>query len=293
MTIANDAGYENCSDLPSSGTASGTFEVPTSMQAFLGNATELEAALTFETPEGTVPASWDGGGELFKNRFSMTFTAVPTFKFAVEFNCGEDFMLAIFSLPGDTIASSVRDINLLINREGDAGISADFMMTVTRDSRVTVVDAQIVRLETDDGENFEVWNTSMRCRAASMFTNSGGDNYGSQRTVMKGTASTQLISVYSKAIAATACTGITETAVTSPVGSAANFSAAMPFNTTETATKTGCVDFNTKADPSAATYCSDHGSALTDPTAPLADTTGSFSVDWVKSTMVTKMLLAD
>jgi hypothetical protein len=207
------------------------------------------------------------------------------------------------SLPGDNVDSSTRDINLYISKNGVA-LTADFFMTVTLSSRATVVDSQVVRLETTDGVSYKVWNIAVTMRDSS-YTCSGtscNDQYSYERSVIQGNTSTQAASVYAhfnhpdltgaSTVAAKKAL-VTDTSAATAAVASFDFSANEP-STGQSIEKSGCLSFSTLTDPATGSYCTGVGANLSAASsAPLSDTAGSFTVNWVKTTLPTKMFYAN
>ncbi|MBC7372261.1 MAG: hypothetical protein H7326_11885 [Bdellovibrionaceae bacterium] len=299
QTIAQSNGVAACAAVPASGTVAGSITVPASLSNFLG--TTGAATLTYGTPVVTAPAGWNGAGSLFQKRVLVTRSG--GIAFAMEFNCGTDELFTSLSIPGDNVTNSTRDINLYISKSG-ASVSADFLMTVSLSSRTNLVDSQLVRLVTTNGVVFKVSNTNVTMRDAT-YTCGGsacGDQFGYERSVMVGNATTKISSLYYKAVKpdltgspalATRKGLITEASTTAAAGADPVFSAS-EGSQNSSAIKSGCVNFVTRTDPGTGAFCSGDGTTLPDPTAaPLADASGSFTVNWVKSTLASKMKYAN
>lgn len=298
QTMAFSNGVTACSSVPATGTVSSTLTVPTNLQAFLGATAAV--TMTYETPVVTVPSGWSGAGSLFQKRVKVTKSG--GIAFVMEFNCNTDELFASISIPGDNIDNSTRDINMYIQKNG-AVLAVDFLMTVTLNSRADLVDSQMVRLTTADGDNFKVWNVNVTMRDTS-YNCSGvscGDQYGYERSLFLGSASTKIASVYVKMDKPTVGSGsisskkafITSSSTSANAVSSFDFSASEPSQGSSVE-KSGCVNFLTLADPSSGAYCGSVGSTLSAPaTAPLANASGAFTVDWVKSSLLASMIFAN
>ena len=299
QTAAVSNGVSTCSAVPATGTVSATLDVPTALQNFFGATAAV--TMTYETPQLTVPAGWSGAGSSFQKRVKITKSG--GIAFVMEFNCDTNELFASISLPGDTIDNSTRDINMYIQKSGVA-LSVDFLMTVTLSSRATLVDSQMVRLTTTDGTAFNVWNVGVTLRDQSYTCGGGscGDQYGYERSFFEGNASTKQASIYVKmdkpdltgqsTISDKAAT-VSSSATSAAAVSSHDFSANEP-NQGTLVEKSGCVNFVTLSDPASGAYCSGSGSTLAAPsTAPLASASGSFTVDWVKTSLKDAMYFAN
>lgn len=300
QTIAATNGVASCTAVPATGTASASVTIPTALQNFLGATGTF--TMTYATPVVTVPAGWSGAGSLFQKRVQLT--KAGSIAFAMEFNCNTNELFATISIPGDNIDSSTRDLNLYISKNGTA-TTADFLMTVTKSSRTELIDSQMVRLVTTDGVTFKVWNTTVTMRDTTHTCGGGscGNQYSYERSVIHGNATTKIASLYTK-MSSPDLTGastisdrkalIAESSLATAAVSGHDFSASEPNQGAGTIEKSGCVNFVSQADPADGSYCVGVGASLTAPaTSPLADITGDFTVNWVKTTLPSKMKWAN
>lgn len=297
QSVAQANGVTTCEAVPATGTASGTVTVPTALTPFLGATGSV--TITYQTPLVTIPAGWSGAGGHFAKRVLLTKSGGIAFAF--EFNCGTNEVFTSISIPGDNITNSTRDINLYIKKNG-AALSADFMMTVTLASRATLVDSQLVRLETTDGVTFKVWNVGVTLRDTTYTCGGGscGDQYGYERSVIQGNSVTKMASLYAKfdkptlvGNTAAKTASVTDSSSATAAVASHDFSASEPGQG-QSIEKTGCVNFSTRTDPASGAYCAGAGASLVAPTTgPLAHAAGSFTVDWVKTTLPSKMVFAN
>ncbi|CAN5430307.1 hypothetical protein BH10BDE1_BH10BDE1_05020 [soil metagenome] len=299
QTIAAANGVTTCQVVPASGTASGTVTVPTALTAFLGSTGV--ATITYETPLVNAPTGWTGAGAKFAKRVKLTKSG--GIAFVMEFNCSTNEYFTSLSIPGDNISTSTRDINLYIKKSG-AALTADFFMTVTLASRATLVDSQAIRLETSDGVTFKVWNVGVVMRDNS-YTCDGSpcsDQYGFEKSLIQGNSTTKIASVYAKlekpnfggAGNPTAKANfITDSTATGSATGSFDFATSEP-NQGVSVERTGCMNFTTRVNPANGAFCTGAGSTLAAPlTAPIADASGAFTVDWVKTTLKSKMVFAN
>ncbi|MBC7420585.1 MAG: hypothetical protein H7328_07650 [Bdellovibrio sp.] len=299
QSIAGSNGVSSCAEVPATGTVSTSLTIPTALQAFLGSTALV--TMTYETPVVTAPSGWSGAGSLFQKRVKVT--KAGGIAFVMEFNCNTNELFASISIPGDTIDTSMRDINMYIQKNG-AALAVDFLMTVTISSRATLIDSQMVRLTTTDGDLFKVWNINVTMRDATYNCqgSSCGNQYGYERSFIQGSSATKTGSVYVKMdkpdLTLQTNATLRAATITSSVTSAAavgsfDFSANEP-NQGIMIEKSGCVNFVTLADPASGAYCNGAGSTLAAPaTAPLANAGGAFTVNWVKTSLKAAMKFAN
>ena len=298
QTIASANGVSSCLVVPASGTASGTMTVPSALTPFVG-ATGT-ATIMYETPLVTAPTGWNGAGAKFAKRVKVTKTG--GFAFVMEFNCGTNEMFTSLSIPGDNVTSSNRDLNMYVKKSGVA-LSVDFYMTVQLSNRTSLVDSQFVRLETTDGIAYKVWNVGVTMRDTSYLCggSSCGDQFGYERSVIVGDSNTKMASVYAK-VHKPAVSGsiankqlqLADANTASVAVGAKDFSVSEPNQGDAFLEKSGCVNFATPSvDPATSSYCPGVGSSLPVPAAPLVDSLGAVSVNWVKNTLATKMYFAN
>jgi hypothetical protein len=276
------AGYSTCSAIPNSGTSTST------------DSDGASIALTFGTPTHTIPAAWVGGGTAYDKRIEFQVTlATQSTKMAVEVSCSYHSMYMASNM---TVGSHAVGYNRPINVYGGKLSSGESVahIFVSEEHTTTggVRGAYAFNLKINDtSKQYQIWGA---------YTSHAGYS-GLDRIAVTGNYSTDEASVnfkrwqYSNG-GSSDFTGSTVAgfsgASTATIETSSTYALTTDLSTFSSAGSSihhqGCINFaSVSTAPSSATLCS--GLSLSDPDAPVIDSTGAFSVQWLIQTMTSKM----
>jgi hypothetical protein len=276
------AGYSSCAAVPSSGTSTAT------------DSSGATVTLTFATPTHSIPAAWVGGGTAFDKRIEFAVTlATQSTKMAVEVSCSyHSIYMAANMAVGSHAVGYNRPINVYAGSLSSGESVAQIFVSEEHTTTAGIRGAYAFNLKINETtKQYQIWGAysshpgyagldriavtgnystdeaSVNFKRWQYASSSGGDYTGSTVAGFSGasTATIQTSSTYALA---------TDLSTFSGAGTVVHHQ--------------GCVNFaSVSTAPSSATLCS--GLSLSDPDAPVIDSTGAFSVQWLIQTMTGKM----
>jgi hypothetical protein len=250
-------GYTSCTSLPSSGSVSIT-------------ETEGTFTITFGTPTKTIPAGWPGAGESYEKKVTVDLDGTTFLD--IEFNCATEAGWMRFFEPGKTQATA-RNIELYFDTTDTNDTKLELYMYYEpngSDSEMPELTNEyfIAKFDTDANNVYKIWITRT---AEESGTQSGFriTIHGSTSLAPGGLAKAHMLYKESYTDSSTDVTSDTDNITTGDID---------------------CVDFNDGGDPlDGGTTCDDNGLTLSEAGAPIIDPSGDFSINWVASTLKSKM----
>ena len=245
-------GYSVCADVPST-----------------GNASLVEGADTFtmyfKTPTKTIPTGYTGAGGTFSKHVTVQFNGVTFMN--IEFECDTNVgWLRFFDNQSYATPSTARHIEVYWDTESADDTQMDLTMYYEQGlSSGSGNEYFTAKMQTETGSKFKIWIT----RAVD-YTGTGSDQ--GFRAALYGSTADDIVNAYMRNV-----TDITDTST--------------DFTDNGDITSVGdlqCIDFN---DGGTATDATGSCTALTltSAGAPIIDSTGDVSVNWVASSMTGKM----
>jgi hypothetical protein len=261
-----NAGYTSCTAIPSSGNVS---------------ITDNEGTFTiiFATPQRTIPAGWPGAGGTYEKRVIVQFEGTTFLD--IEFNCSSEAGWMRFFEPGKT-QSIARNIEVYYDTTNADNTKLElYMYYEPNGSDPDMPDLTseyfVAKFETAANNIYRIWIT----RAGEEAGTQMGFRvtiHGSTTLAPGGLANVHMLfenGSYSD----------TSTEVTSDTG---NIDVDQP--TPGAGGDIACIDFNNGGNAlDGGTTCDDNGLVLSEAGTPIIDSNGNFSINWVASTLKSKM----
>ena len=295
-SIGSSVGINDCTAVPSSGSATGT------------DSSNNSVTVSFKTPTHTIPSPWTNGGATFQKRVEFQETILgDVTKIAYEFNCGDSpAIYAAINMNMGTLNTHAytRLITLYTGPMSTTKNGIEVYMAEYSSGSSLIRAADAVRIEyTPSSKDFNLWGV--------MNTNVSSGVQVASRSIIHGNYSTGVATVLYSGYESPAVSGsdtpidtttvnaagafATATGLTNGTGGAAGFDFDQDLNTAAThATpgevyKKGCINF-TAPNTAPASNADCAGLALsTNAVAPYVDGTGDFSIHWALATMPTKL----
>lgn len=282
QTVLKSAGIASCSAIPSSGTATGTDPSGTSV------------TLSFAAPTHSVPSGWYQAGTAFGKRVNMSMT-ISSIKTAVglEFSCGSPnaYMAANMAV-GSQAPGYFRYINGYFGTLSDGQGASELYISENNPTSALIRGAYAIRINYNAGtHDFNAWGVTATSLNGVSCQN-GCSSTAVSKMAVHGDFITSQASLYyqmfdvangnSGAINPTSVAAIAGSS-TDTVNTSTSFDVASDLGDTTAGTsldRQGCVSFTTPdAVITSTALCT--GKSVTTPSAPLLDSSGKFSPNWL------------
>ncbi len=246
----SDAGYTECTDIPSTGSATmvdrGTF------------------VMTFSTPQQTIPAGWPNAGGNYEKRVVVTFDGTTFMD--IEFSCSSTAGWLRFFEPNEPSASA-RHIETYYDTTDSDNTRLELYMYYHPASGALTDEYFIAKFVTEVGNTYKLWITRSAYQAG----------WSGFRTAIYGNT----------ALTGPGAGGVASAFILQEQGTVDDAGTAVTADNDDvTLGDIDCMDFNggsTALDGT--TTCTTNSLTLSEAGAPILAPAGDFSIDWVADSL--------